>query len=79
MSGTQKQNTISAKKETLKLTQKFSEFITEETKKQKYKLVIFPNSHEKLRDVGKQDSPDVKLMNAAAKRVGIELVNAEYS
>ena len=79
MSGTQKQNTISVKKEKLKLTQKFSQFITEEPKEQKYKLVIFHNSHENLRDVGKQDRPDVKLRNDAAKKVGIELFNAEYS
>ena len=61
------------------MTQKFSQFITEEPKEQKYKLVIFHNSHENLRDVGKQDRPDVKLMNNAAKKVGIELFNAEYS
>ena len=51
------------------MTQKFSQFITEEPKEQKYKLVIFHNSHENLRDVGKQDRPDVKLMNDAAKKV----------
>ncbi len=61
------------------MTQKFSQFITEEPKEQKYKLVIFHNSHENLRDVGKQDRPDVKLMIDAAKKVGIELFNAEYS
>ena len=44
-----------------------------------YKLVIFHNSHENLRDVGKQDRPDVKLMNKAAAAVGIKLFNAEYS
>ena len=61
------------------MTQKLSQFITEEPKEQKYKLVIFHNSHENLRDVGKQDRPDVKLMIDASKKVGIELFNAEYS
>jgi len=61
------------------VTQSFSNFITEEEKEQKYKLVIFHNSHENLRDVGKQDRPDVKLMNDATKKLGISLFNAEYS
>ena len=53
--------------------------LKEEPGMKPYKLVIFHNSHENLRDVGKQDRPDVKLMNKAAKAVGVELFNAEYS
>ena len=50
-----------------------------EAKLKGYKLVIFHNSHENTRDVGKDDSPDVLLLNKAAKDVGVELFNAEYS
>ena len=56
--------------------EKFKSFITEE--KELYKLVMFHNSHEHLRDVGKQDAPDYKLMTKAANTVGVDLFHAEF-
>ena len=47
--------------------EKFSEFITE-AKDEPYKLVMFHNSHENLRDVGKEDAPDYLLITKAAKK-----------
>ena len=60
------------------MAQSFSKFITEEPKEKPYKLVMFHNSHEHLRDVGKQDAPDYKLISKAAKAVGVELFHAEF-
>ena len=57
----------------------FKKFLSEQSDEQPYKLVIFHNSHENIRDVGKDSSPDVLLLDKAAKAVGIELFNAEYS
>ena len=57
----------------------FKKFLSEQLDEQPYKLVIFHNSHENIRDVGKDESPDVLLLNKTAKAVGIELFNAEYS
>ena len=56
--------------------EKFKSFIAEE--KELYKLVMFHNSHEHLRDVGKQDAPDYKLMTKAANTVGVDLFHAEF-
>ena len=58
--------------------EKFSEFITEE-KDEPYRLVMFHNSHENLRDVGKEDAPDYLLITKAAKKHNIEIFHAEYS
>ena len=57
--------------------EKFKSFITEQ-KEEAYKLVMFHNSHEHLRDVGKQDAPDYKLMTKAANTVGVDLFHAEF-
>ena len=57
--------------------EKFSDFIVEQ-KEEPYKLVMFHNSHEHLRDVGKQDAPDYKLMTKAANAVGVDLFHAEF-
>ena len=54
MSGTQKQNIISVKKEKLKLTQKFSQFITEEPKEQKYRFLNL------IHDIPDDPSDDIK-------------------
>ena len=58
--------------------EKFSEFITE-AKDEPYRLVMFHNSHENLRDVGKEDAPDYLLISKAAKKHNIEIFHAEYS
>lgn len=73
MSGNWKQNTISVKKEKLKLTQKFSQFITEEPKEQKYKLLIL--SHDDPLDPN-ETGP---MIRKTAKSMGIECYLAEFS
>ena len=50
-----------------------------EAKEEPYKLVMFHNSHENLRDVGKEDAPDYLLITKAAKKHGIEIFHVEYS
>ena len=57
--------------------EKFKSFITEETKP--YKLVVFNNSNEDVRDVGKRTRPDFKLYKDSAKKVGIDIFNVEYT
>ena len=59
--------------------EKFKSFITEEEKLQPYKLVVFNNSNEEVRDVGKKTRPDFKLFLDSAKKVGIEIFNVEYT
>lgn len=56
----------------------FKSFITEQ-KEEPYKLVMFHNSHENLRDVGKDEAPDYLLISKAAKKNNIDIFHAEYS
>ena len=58
--------------------EKFSDFIVEQ-KEELYKLVVFNNSNEEVRDVGKRTRPDFKLYIDSAKKVGIEIFNVEYT
>ena len=58
--------------------EKFSDFIVEQ-KEELYKLVVFNNSNEDVRDVGKRTRPDFKLYIDSAKKVGIEIFNVEYT
>ena len=58
--------------------EKFSSFITEQ-KEESYRLVVFNNSNEDVRDVGKKTRPDFKLYTDSAKKVGIEIFNVEYT
>ena len=51
--------------------EKLKSFITE-VKEEPYNLVMFHNSHEHLRDVGKEDAPDYLLITKAAKSVGVD-------
>ena len=57
--------------------EKFKSFITEETKP--YTLVMFNNSNEDVRDVGKKTRPDFKLYVESAKKLGIKIYNVEYT
>ena len=66
MSGTQKQNIISVKKEKLKLTQKFSQFITEEPKEQKYKVLNL------VHDTPDDPNKTGDEIERQAKKMGIE-------
>ena len=58
--------------------EKFSSFITEQ-KEESYRLIVFNNSNEDVRDVGKRVRPDFKLYTDSAKKVGIEIFNVEYT
>ena len=58
--------------------EQFKSFITE-VKEEPYKLVMFHNSHENLRDVGKDEAPDYLLITKAAKKNNIDIFHAEYS
>ena len=58
--------------------EKFPEFIVE-AKEEPYKLVMFHNSHENIRDVGKDEAPDQILITKAAKKNNINVFHAEYS
>tara|TARA_B100000508_G_C11435070_1_gene265580 strand:- start:39 stop:1091 length:1053 start_codon:yes stop_codon:yes gene_type:complete len=58
--------------------EKFSSFITEQ-KEESYRLIVFNNSNEDVRDVGKRERPDFKLYIDSAKKVGIEIFNIEYT
>ena len=59
--------------------EKFSDFITEQKNEQPYKLVVFNNSNEDVRDVGKRTRPDFKLFVDVAKKLNIEIFNVEYT
>ena len=52
--------------------EKFSDFIVEQ-KDEAYKLIVFNNSNEDVRDVGKRTRPDFKLLVDSAKKVGIQI------
>ena len=58
--------------------EKFSDFIVEQ-KDEAYKLIVFNNSNEDVRDVGKRTRPDFKLFVDSAKKVGIQIFNVEYT
>ena len=58
--------------------EKFSSIITEQ-KEESYRLIVFNNSNEDVRDVGKRERPDFKLYTDSAKKVGIEIFNVEYT
>ena len=58
--------------------EKFSDFIVEQ-KDESYKLIVFNNSNEDVRDVGKRTRPDFKLFVDSAKKVGIQIFNVEYT
>jgi len=58
--------------------EKFSSFITEQ-EEESYRLIVFNNSNEDVRDVGKRTRPDFKLYVDSAKKVGIEIFNVEYT
>ena len=55
--------------------EKFKTFITEETKP--YKLVVFNNTQESVRDVGEKERAEFDLINNSAKKLGIEVFNVE--
>jgi len=57
--------------------EKFKSFITEETKP--YKLIVFNNTQESVRDVGEKERAEFDLINNSAKKLGIEVFNVEYT
>ena len=59
--------------------EKFKSFISEQKNEQPYKLVVFNNSNEDVRDVGKRTRPDFKLFIDVAKKLNIKIFNVEYT
>jgi RimK family alpha-L-glutamate ligase len=57
---------------------KFAQFLKEQDNEKPYKLVMFHNSHEHIRDVGKGEAPDYLLISKSSKSAGIEVFHAEY-
>ena len=57
--------------------EKFSSFITEQ-KEESYRLIVFNNSNEDVRDVGKRVRPDFKLYIDSAKKVGLYNLKYKY-
>ena len=58
--------------------EKFSSFITEQ-EEESYRLIVFNNSNEDVRDVGKRTRPDFKLFIDVAKKLNIKIFNVEYT
>ena len=59
--------------------EKFSDFISEQKNEQPYKLVVFNNTQDYVRDVGEKERAEFDLINNSAKKLGIEVFNVEYT
>ena len=59
--------------------EKFSDFISEQKNEQPYRLVVFNNTQDYVRDVGDKDRVNYELINKSAKKLGIELMNVEHT
>jgi len=57
--------------------QNFKSFITEEEKS--YKLIVFNNTQDDVRDVGEKERTEYDLINNSAKKLGIEVFNVEHT
>ena len=57
--------------------EQFKSFITEAEKP--YTIIMFNNSNEDVRDVGKKTRPDFKLYVKSAAAVGVKIFNVEYT
>ena len=58
---------------------KFSDFISEQKSEQPYRLVVFNNTQDYVRDVGDKDRVNYELINKNAKKLGIKLMNVEHT
>ena len=56
----------------------FENYLTEE-KDEPYQLIVFANTSEDIRDIGKQDRPDYTVINNAAKAAGIDIEHVEFT
>ena len=56
----------------------FKSFITEQ-KEEPYKLVVFNNTQESVRDVGEKERAEFELINSSAKKLGVEIFNVEHT
>ena len=59
--------------------EKFSDFISEQKNEQPYRLVVFNNTQDYVRDVGEKDRVNYQLINKSAKKLGIEILNVEHT
>ena len=58
---------------------KFSDFISEQKNEQPYKLVVFNNTQDYVRDVGEKDRAEFDLIIKSTKKLGIEIFNVEHT
>ena len=56
--------------------EQFKSYITE-VKDEPYKLIVFNNTSETIRDVGQQDNSEFILRVNSAKKLGIEIFNID--
>ena len=56
----------------------FENYLTE-GKDEPYQLIVFANTSEDIRDIGKQDRPDYAVINNAAKSAGIHIEHVEFT
>ena len=59
--------------------EKFSDFISEQKNEQPYKLVVFNNTQDYVRDVGEKDRAEFDLIIKSTKKLGIEIFNVEHT
>ena len=57
----------------------FGTHLQEAANEKPYKLIVFANTSEDIRDIGKQNRPDYAVINDAAKAVGIDINHVEFS
>ena len=55
------------------------QFIEEDENKKPYQLIVFNNSADNVRDVGKEGRPDFKLLKDSARKVGIKIFDVEWT
>ena len=72
-----RQNTISVRRENRTL-ENFKSFITEQ-KDEPYRLIVFNNTGDGIRDVGEKERSEFNLLNDSAKKLGIEVFNIEHT
>ena len=56
----------------------FKSFITEQ-KDEPYRLIVFNNTGDGIRDVGEKERSEFNLLNDSAKKLGIEVFNIEHT
>ena len=58
---------------------KFAEFLKEQDNEKPYKLVVFNNTQDHVRDVGEKERTEFDLIIKSAKKLGIKILNVEHT